>query len=491
MIDPYVIVAGLLSTLLYLTLFSGRRKLDHIPTVGYSSSFLSWYSAFKFMWAGREIIEEGYRKYPNKVWKLPTTQGWIVIANGTGRLEEISKAGDEQLSAVESFNKFLQLDYTLGTKVTTNPYHINVVRAAMTRNIVAQFDDVRDEMLSAFEEAIPSNKTEWHSIPVHQTVEEIMSKIAARMSVGRPLSDNKEFREICNRSGAAIFRGRILRHFPTLLKPLASRMFIGVYRDLADMKKLLEPLVVYRLEQERLHGFEWPDKPNDLLTWLLEEASRVGEQVTAHNMAVRIYFLAFASQTSSMMLTCALYEIATRAEYLPALRGEVETVLSQEGWSKAAVSKMFKLDSFLREVLRCYDTELLHLGRKVLKDFMFSDGTLIPAGSTLRVNSYGSHHNEDLYPSPHSFQGFRFVNEDSLKQIPSAKPTLDYNPFGYGKHACPGRFFAAAQLKLMLAHIVTTYDVKTEVEGVRPDSVWSEASVIPNLSAKILFRKRR
>jgi cytochrome P450 len=32
--------------------------------------------------------------------------------------------------------------------------------------------------------------------------------------------------------------------------------------------------------------------------------------------------------------------------------------------------------------------------------------------------------------------------------------------FGHGKHACPGRFFAATELRLLLAHLVTHYDLR-------------------------------
>ncbi|KAF8145980.1 hypothetical protein K438DRAFT_1629082, partial [Mycena galopus ATCC 62051] len=45
---------------------------------------------------------------------------------------------------------------------------------------------------------------------------------------------------------------------------------------------------------------------------------------------------------------------------------------------------------------------------------------------------------------------------------------VDHLPFGTGKHACPGRFFAVTELKAMMAHLVMNYDVKAEVEGVRP-----------------------
>jgi hypothetical protein len=42
----------------------------------------------------------------------------------------------------------------------------------------------------------------------------------------------------------------------------------------------------------------------------------------------------------------------------------------------------------------------------------------------------------------------------------------------------------------MLAHIVTTYDVKLEVEGVRPPDMWVMISCVPNPNARVLFRKR-
>lgn len=32
--------------------------------------------------------------------------------------------------------------------------------------------------------------------------------------------------------------------------------------------------------------------------------------------------------------------------------------------------------------------------------------------------------------------------------------------FGYGRHACPGRFFAAHEIKMIMASFVMHYDVK-------------------------------
>lgn len=65
------------------------------------------------------------------------------------------------------------------------------------------------------------------------------------------------------------------------------------------------------------------------------------------------------------------------------------------------------------------------------------------------------------------------------------------NAFGYSLSCSPGRFFAANELKAMLAHVVTTYDVKLENEGVVPEPLWVASALVPNPTAKVMFRKRQ
>lgn len=53
------------------------------------------------------------------------------------------------------------------------------------------------------------------------------------------------------------------------------------------------------------------------------------------------------------------------------------------------------------------------------------------------------------------------------------------------------RFFAANELKAMLAHIVLSYDVKFEDEGVRPPNQWFSVNCVPNMAAKVMFKRRQ
>jgi cytochrome P450 len=137
--------------------------------------------------------------------------------------------------------------------------------------------------------------------------------------------------------------------------------------------------------------------------------------------------------------------------------------------------------------------------RLMLQDYTFSDGTTVPAGSTVSVRVGGAHHNAELYPDPLRFDGFRFVkmreeaisNGSTGKTFDIVSVNANYLPFGYGRHACPGRFFAAYELKQMLAHVVLNYDVKFENEGVRPPNKRFMTISLPDPTVEVLFRKRK
>lgn len=55
---------------------------------------------------------------------------------------------------------------------------------------------------------------------------------------------------------------------------------------------------------------------------------------------------------SNQIFTHALYHLAAEPHYIQPIREEVEAVIAEEGWSKVAMTKMHKLDSFLKESLR-------------------------------------------------------------------------------------------------------------------------------------------
>lgn len=50
--------------------------------------------------------------------------------------------------------------------------------------------------------------------------------------------------------------------------------------------------------------------------------------------------------------THALFHLASKTQYIQPLREEVESITQTDGWTKAALDKMWKLDSFIKESTR-------------------------------------------------------------------------------------------------------------------------------------------
>jgi hypothetical protein len=122
-----------------------------------------------------------------------------------------------------------------------------------------------------------------------------------------------------------------------------------------------------------------------------------------------------------------------------------------------------------------------------------SDGTVIPKGSALTVPNTRLY-DEAFYENPQVYNGRRFYDlrqragEESKHQFVTTGD--EYLPFGHGKHACPGRFFASNEIKILLAHALLMYDFKyPEDQGqpaIKPHGL--ENTTDPN--ARLLYKSR-
>jgi hypothetical protein len=108
-----------------------------------------------------------------------------------------------------------------------------------------------------------------------------------------------------------------------------------------------------------------------------------------------------------------MYDLTAHPQHIEPMREEAERMIKEEGWTKGALAKMHKIDSFLRESQRFGFTPsprtsfvrrmsgkiysdcslLVGMTRKVVaKDgFTFSDGTTIPHGALLGVPNTAVH----------------------------------------------------------------------------------------------------
>lgn len=214
-----------------------------------------------------------------------------------------------------------------------------------------------------------------------------------------------------------------------------------------------------------------------------------------------------ASPTSLALLTLLerLYDLIGHCpDIIPSLRREIQTALANQGgkMTTEALYQMKLLDSIMRESARLNPTNVMRMQRRVLQPFTLSDGTVIPAGVDIAVPALPVNLDEAKYPDAARFDPWRFVRLRSgekpdpmgyvsreLYQFISV--TKENMAFGFGKPACPGRFFAAAEMKLILIYILLEYDVKMPdgVEGRYANNVRG-TSISADFSKSIMIRRR-
>lgn len=486
----------LIAILLYvIKAFSFKQRcLDRIPTVGGPSDpILSYIGAFRFFTGARDLVQQGYSQFKGGVFKIARIDRWLVVVTGPKFMEEFRTAPDDVLSFTAATTDTLAIPWTLGPNIRENEYHVQIIRSQLTRNLGNVAVEMHDEVVAAFSDEVKLQENEWVPVPAVQAISKIVCRTSNRAFVGLPLCRDPDYVNLCVRFTMDVaLSAFVINLFPTFMRPFVGRLLSRVPGSINRGVKHLGPIIEDRIQKMRQYGKDWAEKPKDMITWLIEDAQ--GEERTVRNWALRVLTVNFAAiHTSSTSFTHALLHLAANPHYIAPLREEVEEIILKEGWSRASLQKMRKIDSFLKESMRYNGLGCLSMSRKALKPFTFSDGTVIPTGTYVFAPQTATHHDGEYYPDPEVFDAFRFLKggeANGPKQY-LVNTADDFVPFGNGKHACPGRFFAVNIMKTMLAHVVTTYDVKLEKEGERPPDRWIGPASAPNGSAKVLFRKRQ
>lgn len=506
--QPAYVLLGtfLLWRLLKNVVHARTRNLNHIPTIGLCSK-LPWPLDTLFYYAGlveytfrcHALMKEGYKKYTTYgIFKVPAAD-WMCVVSNREMIEDLRKAPADTLSFYAAVDIELEVASTLGQNVTNHPYHLNVLRNQVTKNLGTLVPELREELGLSLDEFLEVPKTgEWKSVHVASRFADVLGRSANRVYVGAELCRDPGYIKLnVQHTNHVLKSAIILNMFSKLLKPAVSYWLRDVPKSIDREMKYLHRLIDDRRQYLSSTYDGSPEKPNDLLMWLMEEAK--GDEQSDRNLALRVLALNFAAiHTTSMSLGHAIYHVAADADLARGLREEVEAVVSEFGWTKHSISKLVKMDSFLRESQRVNGLGSLLMGRLALKPFTFSNGVTVPVGTHLSVAIEAVHSDPTNYGDDvDEFKPLRFLacesqplgDQQQQENRPLTSTSPEYLAWGHGSAACPGRFFASTVLKLALGQILMSYDVKT-ADGRRPENMRFGKYTLPNPKAEVLFRRR-
>lgn len=452
---------------------SAPKYPTSVPWVGHGKGYVNGLrNILEGFTRSREWMTEGYNKYSRqgKTFVLPPVLGasaWTIIPRE--QLPWLLDHPDHVLSTKDAHYDMLYGDYAFVTpRCLQDPFHEHVIHKNLARNLVSVIPDLDDEVGRDVDELLGFDTGTWVSLdPLQDFMMKVIPKITNRMLVGEPLCRNPDY--LANMLGFTmdvIRASLIFALTPSFLHPI-----VGTISGLAPKyhywrtSRLSIPLIKQRLhdiQQKDSGSAEYKDwkEPNDYITWHLRTALAEGrkDELKPSSVALRTLPLNFAAiHTTALTGSSALLDIFSSPPHVAAsLREEALRVYNESGrqWDKHALSRMYRMDSAIRESQRFSAFALSFVHRKV----MVKEGITTPGGVHLAYGTiigtpwWNSAYDDELHKSPEVYDAFRYsrererfealspeekAKENSLRAKQSGLVTTSdrHLPFGHGRHA--------------------------------------------------------
>ncbi|XP_026726456.1 cytochrome P450 4c3-like [Trichoplusia ni] len=165
------------------------------------------------------------------------------------------------------------------------------------------------------------------------------------------------------------------------------------------------------------------------------------------------------NDTTALVISYALLLLGSHQDVQDKVCEEIKVIFgsSLRSPTKEDLSKMDYLERVIKETMRLY-TVVPIIGRKTQKELKLSTCS-IPAGVGCAVVPMVMHRSKKIWgPDANNFNPDRFLPENCATRHPCA-----FIPFSYGMRNCIGRHFGMLAIKSILANIVRSYKISSEI----------------------------
>ncbi|XP_049516183.1 cytochrome P450 4C1-like isoform X7 [Dermacentor silvarum] len=178
---------------------------------------------------------------------------------------------------------------------------------------------------------------------------------------------------------------------------------------------------------------------------------------TMHEIRKDLDLLLFAGHdTTSIAMAWTLYLLGLHPELQRKVQEELDAIFMDDftrDVTRDDTDRMVFLEACFKEAMRLFPP-IPFIGR-VLDESIKLDGVVIPKGTTVFINIFGLHRNDNHFEKSEEFIPARFLDGAEKKRHPFA-----FIPFSAGAKNCIGQRFAYRQGKVVLAKVLLRYTFK-------------------------------
>ncbi|KAK8141417.1 hypothetical protein G3M48_010568 [Beauveria asiatica] len=500
-------VAATAATVVLLLVFTHNPLAkSHYPYVGVDSNhgvlFKGIRQRLHWFRHGPQLIHSSFKRFPNAIFTLPSLDRTSIVLPPRN-LQEIRDLPREIASNSHATSDFFvgnwtSLDYDIFGHAT-----IDAIKTQYIAKIGQQIEPAANEAAYAFHKHFGSY-SEYTPVKAQPEILQLVSQMVARTIVGTDICRDPEWVPAVIGYAQNIFQCAVyLKLVPDFARPFVA--LLTPYRWRIEqcrrtIRRLARPVIQQKKAWARDQPESWKAhvKSEEMTTleWLVETSSP--QESSVYMIAHRLTGVSFgAAHTTSNTITNALMDLASDFDrWAPPLRREIQQVLGGEtaGMTNADLSKLWLLDSFLKESQRFHPPSKLSVNRKMMKDHTLSTGDVLPKDAHVCFAGVPMSMSEAYFDKGDEFDGFRFerLRRQGEKEQNGLQFTSSYGGslhFGHGRYMCPGRFMGSLISKLLIIEILQRYDLKLGPGG-RPENIMFFDMDIPNPEYEILFKDR-
>jgi len=236
--------------------------------------------------------------------------------------------------------------------------------------------------------------------------------------------------------------------------PIQTRLMRRTRRKYADDIRLMHEIADGVIAQRK--GDPSGAEKKDLLGRMLQGRDPVtGEGLTDENIRYQmVTFLIAGHETTSGLLSFALYALLKNPPLLARARAQVDEVVGDETPRFEDLAELPYIEQVLKETLRIWPPAPVYAVWP-FEDTVIGGRYPVRRDETVMVLSSMLHRDPAVWgDDPERFDPDRFAAEAEAQLPPDA-----WKPFGNGQRGCIGRPFAMQEAKLLLAMILQRFDL--------------------------------
>lgn len=430
-----------------------RQQISRLPG---PPSYTALGNTIKFLRHALDFSLELQQRYGDVV-SVPTLKGRLTLIFHPDGVRHVLQ--ENHLNYDKQIPEYRILSLILGNGLLTNDgkfwlHQRRLMQPAFHRDRVASFGTLMTDAAVAWLKRLEASNIVDSNQPfdVLHEMSRLTLNIVCNALFGSDLSD-EEMQRVSQALTTSIHLLTGAYYLPwILLLPTPQRHQLRAPRR--ELYEVVDAIVRRRRMSSIQH--------EDLLAMLLEARDEeTGEGMSDQQVRDEVLTLLIAGhETTATTLAWTFYLLARHPNVVANLTSEYQQILMGRMPAIDDLSQLALTRMVVEETLRLYPAAWA-LGRRALADDEIG-GYAVPRSSYILVFQYVTHRHPDFWQHPDDFDPERFSAERVAKQARFA-----YFPFSGGPRQCIGNQFAMMEAQLILATVLSRYQLRLELPNVR------------------------